>query len=185
MISFSTRKTGWKCKQSIQQSNDTQNRNHLHSSIGEESSWISCNRRKHRNLMKLQRISKFWKSFDRLRGKTEGTYRASATPSIISKSHYQPDFIKHCRTSSIHRSLTWLGSDLGVVMDVAVELRTVGMISEWPWKLRRTIQLDGNQMWVRQWKTRVGDLSFFNSFLSTGSLWKCDSNGISEISRES
>lgn len=34
---------------------------------------------------------------------------------------------------------TWLGLDLGVVMAVAVELNTVGIVSDWPWKDRSFI----------------------------------------------
>jgi len=66
--------------------------------------------------------------------------------------------------------LTWLGSERGVVMEVAVALWTVGITSDWPWKLRLTIQLLGNQIWVNHWKLRVGIFTLRSSFSSTGSL---------------
>lgn len=45
---------------------------------------------------------------------------------------------------------TWLGLDLGVVIAVAVELSTVGIVSDWPWNDLRTIQLLGFQICVNQ-----------------------------------
>lgn len=49
-------------------------------------------------------------------------------------------------------------------------VKTVGIISDCPWKLRLIIQLVGNQTCVSHWKLRVGVFTFLNSFKSTGSL---------------
>lgn len=65
---------------------------------------------------------------------------------------------------------TWLGLDLGVVIAVAVELNTVGIISDWPWNDLRTIQFLGSQICVNQWKVLVGILTALSSFDKTGSL---------------
>lgn len=67
------------------------------------------------------------------------------------------------------RNTGWLGSDLGVTIDVACWHVTVGITSECPWKLRRMIQDLGDQIRIAHWKFRVGVLSFLSSFSKIGS----------------
>lgn len=80
--------------------------------------------------------------------------------------------VVECTISLSTKNTGWLGSVLGVVIDVGVLLSTVGITSDWPWKLRLIIQFLGSQICVGHWKLLVGVLSFLNSFRRTGSRFK-------------
>uniref|UniRef100_A0A182J441 Uncharacterized protein n=1 Tax=Anopheles atroparvus TaxID=41427 RepID=A0A182J441_ANOAO len=55
------------------------------------------------------------------------------------------------------RNTGWLGSERGVTIEVACWHVTVGITSEWPWKLRRMIHDLGDQIRQAHWKLRNAD----------------------------
>lgn len=65
----------------------------------------------------------------------------------------------------------WLGSDRGVTIDVTCWQITVGITSDWPWKLRRMIHDFGDHIRHAHWKLLVGVFALHSSFFRTGSRW--------------